>query len=180
MKKILLAFTVLLAITASINQTKAQTVEIGLRGGVNIASLADAKQEVDSPRIGLLAGVYGRVSIPGTRFSIQPEVLYSQKGAEVNNVEVKRSYLEIPVLLRLDFLTSGLLSPHISAGPYFGFKLDAKEESTGDTDSGLIFGVGVDINRFNVGLRYSLGLQRVYENDEERNQALSIVIGFGF
>lgn len=182
MKKLLLSLTLLFVTGILINETSAQTVELGLRGGVNIASLADSKQEVDSPRIGLLVGVYGKFTIPGTPLSIQSEVLYSQKGAEVNNVEIKRSYIEIPVFVRADFSSSGVLSPHIYAGPYFGFKLDAEpaNDSTNDNDFGLTFGVGTGINGFNVGLRYSRGLKEILENEEEKNKAFSIVVGFGF
>lgn len=95
----------------------------------------------------------------------------------------------MPVLARLDFSTLGPFSPHIYAGPYFAFELNAEtepssdlpfEEVTRNKDYGLTFGIGSDFNRVNIGVRYSVGIKKVLENEEERNQVFSIVFGFGF
>lgn len=190
MKKLLLSFTILFITGICISEVQAQIVpEFGIRGGVNFASFSDSKQEVDSRRTGLLVGVYLKVPIPVIPVSIQSEVLYSQKGAEINGVEVRLSYIEIPLLVKVDLAREILISPHLYAGPYLGFNLNHEEEPAGDqefqddgvnNDFGLIFGAGIDISRINVGVRYSLGLEEVFEDEEIRNNAISIVAGIKF
>lgn len=162
--------------------------EFGIRGGINFASFSDSKQEVDSRRVGLLAGVYGTIKIPSIPISIQPEVLYSQKGAEINGVKVKLSYIEIPVLIRMNLASKVSLIPHLYAGPYVGFKFNYEEEpppaddeiQEKNLDYGLVFGAGFDINKINVGVRYNLGLNEIFEVEEERNNVIAIVAGINF
>ncbi|MCW9705437.1 porin family protein [Fodinibius salsisoli] len=192
MKKLLLTLT--LFITGVIaNQVKAQTSpEFGIRGGINFASFSNSKQEVDSRRVGLLAGAYAVVPISGTSFSIQPEVLYTQKGAEINDVEIKFSYIEIPVLARIDFATERNLTPHLYLGPYAGINVNAEEnppaqgdiplaeERANDFVYGLTVGGGIDMNSINIGLRYSYGLEEVFKIEGARNTAISIVAGYQF
>ncbi len=169
-----------------VNKTNAQLLfEYGIRGGVNLASFNDSKQEIDSRRIGILAGVYGKVRISSIPISIQPEVLYSQKGAEINGVEVKLSYIEIPILARVNLSQKGIIKPHIYLGPYLGFNLNYEEEPSGDLeeannmDYGLVFGAGINVKKLNVGLRYSLGLKEIFEIEEERNNVIAIIFGYG-
>ncbi len=187
MKKLLLSFALLFVTGIFVNEVKAQIrPTFGIRGGVNFASFNDSKQAVDSRRIGLLAGLYAVVNIPGTPVSIQPEVFYSQKGVEINNVEVLLNYLEIPLLVRIDFAEMAALSPHIYAGPYLAFNLNYEEEPAGNLPNtknivfGALVGLGIDLNKINFGIRYSLGLEEIFENEEARNTAISIVAGVSF
>lgn len=194
MEKLLLTFTLLFASGTVINQAKAQTAPaFGIRGGVNFASFSDSKQEVDSRRVGLMAGAYAVVPISGTSFSIQPEVLYTQKGAEINDVEINFSYIEIPVLARIDFAAERNLSPHLYLGPYAGINVNAEEnppaqeglpraeERANNFVYGLAVGGGVDINKINIGLRYSYDLEEAFaELQDARHRAISIVVGYQF
>lgn len=171
------------------NATAQINPEIGIRTGVNFATFSDSKQEVDSRRIGLLIGIYANLPLPirilGNPVSIQPEILYTQKGAEINEVEVRLSYIEVPVLVRLDFSTPGLLSQHIYLGPYVAFNLNYEEEPAGSLANtnnivfGAVVGLGVDINRINVGIRYSWGVD-VFEFEEANNSVISIAAGISF
>lgn len=189
MKKQLLLLLLFLSSGMYVKEAPAQILsEFGIRGGINFASFSDSKQEVDSRRVGLLSGVYGTFKIPLIPISIQPEVLYSQKGAGINGVEVKLSYIEIPVLVRINLASMGSLSPHLYAGPYIGFKLTYKEEpqpsdaeiQVNNTDYGLVFGGGLDIRKINLGVRYSLGFNEILEFEEERNNVIAIVAGINF
>ncbi|NBC67264.1 MAG: outer membrane beta-barrel protein [Bacteroidetes bacterium] len=189
MKKNLLLFVLFLSINLYVKEASAQIMpEFGIRGGINFASLSDSKQEVDSRRVGLLSGVYGTFQIPFIPISIQPEVLYSQKGAEINGVEVNLSYIEIPVLARINLASKVLLTPHIYAGPSIGFKLNYKEEpppaddeiQINNTDYGLVFGGGFDVRKINLGFRFSIGLNEIFDIEEERNSVIAIIAGIDF
>lgn len=198
MKKILLSFILFFILCISVNKAKAKAKaqarpEFGIRGGVNFASIQGFKQETDTPRKGLLAGVYAVIHIPGSSFSVQPEVLYSQKGAVINTVEVNTSYLHIPVFMRLDFASKTFLSPHLLLGPYVAFNLTAQEkpavqsglpsldERINKTAFGLAVGAGIDVKGINIGVRYNRDISKLFKIEEDgRNSVISIVAGFQF
>jgi hypothetical protein len=140
-------------------------------------------------------------------FAIQPEVLYTMKGAKMKRsllgetlyVWLNLSYLEIPVLAKLNIPTQGNIKPSIFAGPALGIKLsgNVKAKYAGETekedieemkssDLGLVIGGGVDYMMENwiltLDLRYTLGLGTIsnYEDEDVKNGVLSILFGISF
>ena len=140
-------------------------------------------------------------------FAIQPEVLYTMKGAKMEEsvmgetlyVWVNLNYLEIPVLAKLQIPTQGNIKPSIFVGPALGIKVSAKakaeyageteEEDIEDmksTDLGLVIGGGVDFGlgkgMITVDLRYTLGLATIseWEDEDVKNGVFSLMIGYSF
>ncbi|GEM_PF-1092551 len=126
-------------------------VSFGVRGGVNFSifsgedaehefsypkdesGIIDPQKETPRPSVRYIGGAY--INIPlSSMFSLQPELLYSQKGSrwkmshdsEVlkwNDEEVYDiDYLEIPVLFKQKVSEDG----YAYAGPLFGFVLNAE------------------------------------------------------
>lgn len=172
----------------------------GLRGGLNIANLNNV-DDADS-RTGFMGGAYINVPVPMSPVSIQPELLYTQKGAEASEtfggetvtVTNKLDYVEIPVLAKFSF-APGPVTPHVYFGPYLAINVSAELEAEGggqsssedikdavkDTDFGVVVGAEVDISKFNVGVRYGAGLTEIYEEGgDAKNGVLSIVAGINF
>ncbi len=201
MKKLFGVICLLLTLGLLTNQAKAQ-VDFGIRGGVNFATFNDIDANVES-RTGLMIGAYLSYPISNSPISIQPAVLYTQKGAttdgltENNIVEVKLDYIEIPVLAKFDYITDGGLTPFVYFGPYIGFNLSADAEYTdGDitpgvdiednvksTDFGIVVGAGLGFGQIDVGIRYSAGLTPIFEdalNSDAKNGVISIAAGLGF
>lgn len=198
MKKLLSVFSILLLIGFSANQVAAQT-GFGVRGGVNFANLNDTDADVDA-RTGIMAGAYLNLPISNSPVSIQPEVLYTQKGFESGDNTYQLDYVEVPVLARFDFITNSGLRPHVYFGPYIGFNVNAEidgedegtlfpddsqtniDDITNDTDFGVSVGAGLDFGRFDLGVRYNAGLTEVFDADDmtAKNGVLSIVGGIGF
>lgn len=140
MKKTLLLFASALTFGAA---AQAQ-VAIIPKGGLTLSTISYEKtdhfpiEEDDSKSItGFVAGL--GFNLPITKdgfFSVQPEVLYLQKGYRIDysntfgsiDQEEKFNYLEIPVLGKVNFGTE-TIKLYVNAGPSFGYALNGKYES---------------------------------------------------
>jgi|AntRauTorcE11897_2_1112592.scaffolds.fasta_scaffold05298_2 hypothetical protein len=203
MKKLLFIFGLLLAMGPIANHANAQSsVDFGIRGGLNISNLNDIEGEADS-RTGFMAGLYFNFLVPNSPVSIQPEVLYTQKGFESGNNTFQLDYIEVPVLVKFDFITDGSVTPNVYFGPYVGFNVSAEidgnegllggdsesdiEDGVESTDFGVAVGGGLDFGRVDLGIRYGAGLTEVFEdglfennNSGAKNGVLSITAGIDF
>jgi hypothetical protein len=201
--------TALLAIVCSIALAPAgagaQEVTLGLKGGLNLSSLsvddpADPDLDFDN-QIDFLAGAFVQFGI-GRIFALQPEVLYSQRGAKSRGIDpatkLNQNYNEIPRLLmaRLSSRESPIY-PLLYAGPTVAFPTRCRvtEEGGGTsesfdcddpqadgaleptkTDFGLVFGGGFEIlySRLTIQLdaRYNFGLTNL--NDSADAEQVSV------
>lgn len=199
MKKLLSLICVIALVSAAgVTTANAQSpLNFGLRGGLNIANLNNV-DDTDA-RTGFTAGAYFNFKVPMSPVSIQPEILYTQKGFEASgtvfgqqiSATTKLDYIEVPVLAKFSF-APGPVTPKVYFGPYVGFnvKAEAEVESGGqsgtedikdsikDTDFGVVVGAEVSISKLNVGIRYGAGLTKIAEDDSDgKNGVLSIVAG---
>ena len=103
-----------------------QRPTFGIMAGVNLAKISgDGTDALDS-RTGWLGGVFVTFHLTNT-FAIQPEALYSQRGASADagsgfDATIKMDYIDIPVLLRYDIPVVGPIRPFFVAGPAFGIQ----------------------------------------------------------
>ncbi len=187
------------------SQAQAQDeIKFGVKAGVNFAKLTgDAVEDADG-RTGFHIG--GVVEIPvSEKFSVQPELLYSQQGLQQKESfegidfesKLKLDYIHVPVMAKF-YVADGFA---LEAGPQFGFNVGAKQEfSAGDESEeedvkdsvagfDLSLGAGVSYKLDN-GLffqaRYMFGLSNVNKDEEEgfddnlTNSVLSLSVGFMF
>ncbi|HEU5255431.1 MAG TPA: porin family protein [Vicinamibacterales bacterium] len=191
MKQIL----VLAAVVGVLGATEARAQDRGgVRFGYNAATLSTDEPGVD-PKIrnGFVVGFFGVLPV-NSMFAVQPEFLYSQQGARVEDgsdeATVKIDYINIPVLARVR-LGSG--SPaHLLVGPSFGFRTRAETEFDGETmdfkdqvegnDIGFVTGVAVNAGMFVVDGRYTWGLKNIAkgEPDTAKNRVFSLSAGIRF
>lgn len=179
MKKSFLLCAMYLVISIS-STTNAQTLQFGGKIGLNFAHLDGNDVLILSTattRVGLVIGgfmVYDFAPL----FAVQPEALYSMKGASgtMQGVDFTYSfnYIEIPVLLKfkIPLAQDSPVSADIHAGPDFAFNVASSFRTSGgfptqtidvsdETKSfefNLAFGCGVG---FGVGPRV-LGLEFRY------------------
>jgi len=182
----------------------------GLKGGLNFANLHGDDVEdlglgdLDS-KMGLCLGGFVTYSI-SDMFAIQPEVLFTMKGAK-KEVEVQGetlkvtgslNYLEIPVLAKLSIPGQGSFVPNLFIGPYLAIKLSGKWkveyagasaetdiEDLKGTDFGVVCGAGVDLalgsSKVTVDARYTLGLTTIDASEWEadiKNGVFSLMVGY--
>jgi hypothetical protein len=165
-------------------------IGLGLKAGANFAT--QNASGVSAPdfktKTGFLGGVYANVFF-GKTIGIQPEVLFSQKGAKISDIDITNNitYIDIPILLRIRFLK--ILDAHV--GPQFGILASATQEGMlGDEDFedmlknsevSMVFGAGVNLPlRLNVTARYILGLTDItdVEDIEIKNNTFQLTLGF--
>jgi hypothetical protein len=105
------------------------TPKIGIKGGVNLSNLYVDDVKDENMKVGVNIGLFSK--IPLTRsFSIQPELLYSNKGSKLTYDNVlagqgeyrfNLNYVEMPVLAVVN-LTKNI---NIHAGPYVSYLTSA-------------------------------------------------------
>lgn len=174
MKKASVLVSGVLMTLLSFAQTKPH---LAVKGGVNFATLNIENYNDREARVGLHLGITGHMHIT-PQWAVQPELLYSQEGGRVNDIngsdsyaKFKNDYLNIPVMLQYMF-DNGF---RVEAGPQLGLLLNAEvedqdgvEDDAGDTFKSANVSLGFGLNYLTysglgIGGRYNLGLSNIAE-----------------
>jgi len=220
MKKVIVSFSLFCAVifataTSALAQEQQTSSEnslspkFGIKGGVNLTNMYVKDVSDENMKVGFNAGFFAK--LPVTKgFSIQPELLYSSKGAKEtynNFLEGKGeyrfnlNYIELPVLAVINVAKNF----NLQVGPYISYLAavnikDLNDDGTIDDikelnaenfnrfDYGVAGGLGIDISNFTLGARYSYGLHEIGKSGslsgeltkDSKNSAISLYIGFGF
>ena len=206
----LIALVMLGTLVAGASPALGQTREVGLKAGVNVASMVDDGETggYDGRRIGFLAGAFAVLPVRGP-LAVQIEALFSQKGAKFDiddqdaEATLELDYLDIPVMLRVQGPASGTTRLHFFGGPSVGIRTGARERLTyaagnfdqGEStniddlierfDFGVVVGAGVDVGRrIVVDARYQWGISTVNTDElaetEFKHRVFSILAGVRF
>jgi hypothetical protein len=178
---------------------QAQTLRFGFKGGINYSNVAGNLQNEAgfSNKISFHGGIGTQVRLVGDLLSLNPELLYSQKGynylnqeTTVNGVEhenkAKRnySYVDLPVLLQVK--VRGFF---VEAGPQIGYLAgiqDKKERSVNNIEdkdvqwlskeglpeweAGYVAGLGFQAgNGLSLGVRYNGRIDGLVKEDANAN-----------
>ena len=151
--------------------------------------------------IGMIADMGFGLRI-GDYFTLQPEVLFSQKGMETiwegESIMFNLGYLEIPVLLKVN-IPAGRVSPSFYLGPALGILLYAKDVYKGkkenikkdheNIDFGITLGGEISViagpGRIIIDTRWTRGLiymdkgSTLFYRDGMMNRVFSILVGYG-
>lgn len=163
------------------NSVSAQDLRFGFKGGVNLSNM-DAKDLSDKNMIiGFNGGLFLKVPI-SENFAFQPELLYTTKGAELKydnllatgTASFKLSYIELPLLAVINITKNinihggayiasliGANVKNVSDVGIFNFENELEKSDFEAIDYGLVGGVGLDFEKFSIGLRYDYGLTPV-------------------
>jgi len=199
MRKYIIMVHLLFVFTINLFAQNSST--FGLKAGINLATTNDAYA---STIVGFIGG--GFYNYQFTKIiSIQPELLFTMKGENIeeNVVDVGKitgyvrlNYIELPVLVKIDFLTSQTLQPNFFAGPYFSILTENSEQ----TDFGFAVGGGTDITlsgiKLFIDVRYSFSTKdiatittfitdttgsNIYTNSRTvKNRVISLMLGIKF
>ncbi len=182
--------------------------KFGFKAGVNLSNLYNIEVTDNNVRVGFNVGVYAKVPL-SKGVSIQPELLYTTKGAKVNytnfalgqgEYRFNLNYLELPVTAVFNVGKNF----NIHLGGYAAYLTnanitDANDDGTIDEiaelrasdfnrfDAGLVGGLGFDISNVTIGARYNYGLVDIGKVDnisseligKSKNSVLSFYLGIG-
>ncbi|MEP0548162.1 MAG: porin family protein [Rhodothermales bacterium] len=177
------------------------SLSAGVRAGLNLATLYGDDVDEAGNRTGFSGGLFLTYNLTPV-FAIQPEILFSAKGAEIDadgsspmgvgEREYTFGYLELPMLARVNVPVQSPARPYLVAGPSLGIKLygELDEEDLDETlkgsDLGMVVGGGLDFNlgarKLVLDARYTFGLNDVFDvsgDPEAKNGALTLSIGVG-
>jgi hypothetical protein len=207
---IILFFTVT-ALHAQEQQTSAESKlqsKFGIKAGLNLTNLYVNDASDEHLKAGFNAGIYWKLPV-ARGFSIQPELIYSQKGTKATysnfiqgNGEYRfnLNYAELPLLAVINLGKTF----NIHAGPYVGYLVsanvkdvnsdgtingaaDLNEDNFKRLDVGVAAGLGLDIENFTIGARYNYGLTEIGKSGlageltrNSKNAGLSIYLGLAF
>jgi hypothetical protein len=188
----------------------AQSIGGGVKGGLALGDVPKIVDELDESaantdlRLGYAFGGFLAIRFAGG-FSIQPEVLYTQKGVKVKtgggssgDVKFKADYVDVPVLARLT-VGKGVRG-YVFAGPSFDFKANAKmsvgflgesdeQDVSNDVESfefAVVFGGGIELGPLLLEARWSEGLTNIAKVDEGepsadiKTRTYLFLVGFRF
>ncbi len=200
------------AVLLGVSVVASAQVTGGVKAGVNIANMTFEQAGntlTPSSRTVFTGGAFAEFGVL-PHVSIQPEALFTMKGAEyslsglpsmpVGTAKMKCTYLDVPVLVKVDVPTTGAFVPYLYAGPNFGFLLSAKVSSDmsgslleedvkkdmKSTDVGIAFGGGVRFGKLLAEVRYVRGLTNVLKAGDLvapptfRNHGIQLMAGIRF
>jgi len=159
-------------------------IRVGLKGGMNFASLTGSPRYNFSNRTGWHVGAMMNISFP-FGLTLQPELLYNSKGSNWNSKGTIEEYFEVPldpqllskkrsfsvgyIELPIDLqwgIKLPLLRPYLSLTPYVGYAVNSGgvlRRHINEWDGGVGIGAGVDIWKLQVSVKYFFGFGKVSE-----------------
>lgn len=138
----------------------------GIKGGLNYNSNGDLINETESivngsdSKIGYHVGIFGKINLP--IIYLRPELIYTSTTSTYPSGDLEIKKLDLPVLVGIDVI--GQL--HVFGGPALQYILDndfkAQDIDLKDIENnfslGLQLGIGVNLGRLGIDVRYERGL----------------------
>lgn len=152
----------------------------GIKGGLNYNGNGDYFNSIsntsDDPTkaAGYHIGVFGKL---GSKIYVKPELMYTKTKSQYDQGDLNLQRLDAPILVGIQVL--GPVS--VFAGPAFQYILDSELEGTNigsienDFSVGLNFGIGLNLNKIGLDLRYERG----FSNNEATILANNTSINIG-
>lgn len=163
------------------------TAKFGFKGGINLTNLYVSDVKDENMKLGVNAGFFAK--IPLVRgLSIQPELLYSNKGSKVTYDNIlydnflygrgeyrfNLHYIEAPISIVVNLarnlnIHGGVYSAYLAGASVTDMNEDGtingvqtlNADNFNRFDYGLLGGVALDIQNFTIGARYNYGLREV-------------------
>lgn len=178
-------------------------VRLGVRAGLNVASLTGDLGEGMDSKCGFVGGISADFAIMES-FYINSGVFISMNGAKYDEdgyeLTFNPMYIKIPVMASYRYNFNENLQWQLNFGPYFAFGVsgDAKAKEDGEEykidffgddddqfggkrfDMGLGIGTGVTWDKIFFGIQYDFGMTKVVKDVKGKNSTFSVSVGYNF
>lgn len=207
-KRFVMVSAAALALAAASHTATAQMAApkptFGVLGGLNVAKVSGDNVTGVSNRTGFNAGLFLTMHM-NSAWSIEPEALYSQQGADASGATLKMNYLEVPVLLRWDVMSKAPVHPFFIAGPAAALQVGCSASSGSQSmscdqlnqsspgsfqkksfDMLGVAGAGVGFSfgatQMSLGARYAYGFSNALtvNGTSAKNRYFSVLLGLTF
>ena len=195
MKKTLFTLALLAGLTGAA-QAQRSNVSLGIKAGPSYSGFIGAQATNYESVFGFHAGVFANIGLTDL-FAFQPEIIYSQKGAKVPNIDLttRLNYVDIPLSFHVN--ADGLF---FEAGPQLGILVAAKDKLGSVSvdrktlyntlDFGYLAGLGYQRKSGpGIGIRYNGGFTNVEKSrtvgnvtvqNNIRNSAFQLYLTYSF
>lgn len=176
MKKLILVSAFILSVVSAYSQG----ISYGIKGGYNYSTIrVSNNQRLIDGQDGFHAGAF--MNISAILLQVQPEILFSQKGYEVENGnDLKMNYIDFPLLLKvkvLPFVT-------VDAGPQYSYLINTKETSDDivvpamptfkKSDLSAVIGGSVNVWKLGASVRYVHGFTELESINKSKNSMVQL------
>ena len=164
-----LSLITVFALIIIISTASAQSVNIGIKGGLNMYTINGTNDASYDTKTSFHIGLLGHIHM-ADHFALQPEIMYSSQGAKYgSNLSLDLNYVNIPLLFQYMF-DNGF---RLQAGPQLsllaGAKTDGQDVKNNfkGTDIGLTIGASYvhSPSGFGVDARYNHGLTNISDSN---------------
>lgn len=179
---------------------------IGIKGGMNMSNFYGENSDNYEMKIGFHVGLAADYNF-APNMAIQSGLYFTTKGAKLPKIEVAGAtvaeattidamYLQVPIhfAYKLDVTPGTRMAFH--AGPYLAYGVAGKTKTEvlgvatdyntfGDKeynafDAGFGLGVGAEFGSFLVDLGWDMGLVKLHEKIDHKNQNAYLSVGYRF
>jgi hypothetical protein len=188
MKRQLLRFSAAAGILLAASAATANAQGFGVTAGATFSKLSGDDVTGEENKTGFAGGVFYEFKA-GEALVIRPELLYIMKGtgAEGTDENFSLDYIQLPILVKYKF-GSGTTKPFLMIGPAFGMNVNcdsfgfdcSDEDELEKLEISGIIGGGVQINQFDVNVRYDMGFTDVIDGSDVKNRTWVIMLGYNF
>ncbi|MDZ7691700.1 MAG: porin family protein [Balneolaceae bacterium] len=182
--------------TLACRNVQSQEIQLGARGGLSSYTLKiddGGNSLTQDSKIGFALGAFALYPI-NERISLQQELIFVQKkGEEYWGATSSLSYIELPILARVNLPLEAPFSPYALAGPSVGFLIKATVEDVDDEEVsewfssaniGISLGVGALFEAVNIDIRYDFGMLDINALDEDeieyKTGGILLTVGYLF
>ncbi|RNC80157.1 MAG: PorT family protein [Winogradskyella sp.] len=176
-----LCFAFILTLAFSIGSYAQSGSGFGIKAGLNYGGNGDYFQSISNnfenpdQNIGFHFGVFGKL---GNKIYFRPELVYSKVKSDYDAGDFDMQKLDLPLLVGVKVL--GPLN--VFAGPSLQYILDTDDgfsalnisDIDNDFSVGLNFGIGINLNRLGIDLRYERGFSDNEATFIDNNNLISL------
>ena len=154
-------------------------ISYGIKAGLNYGGNGDYFESVttnfENPdqNVGYHIGVFGKL---GNKLYFRPEIVYTKTKSDYDKGDLDVQKIDVPLLVGLK-----VLGPvNVFAGPSLQYILDTDfgDATVNDIDNdfsvGLNFGIGLNLNRLGIDLRYERGFSDNEATFIDNNNIISL------